>query len=92
MIPSIIALCIYLCLTIITSLKISQSVILSRQQKIINMILNALFPIFWFYLINPVIFPKDKILTKDERDKLYAEENGSKLGDEVGSSRNARYL
>lgn len=82
----------YLALTIFTSLKIAKSVMLSRQQKIINMVLNALIPILWLYLTYPIIFPKDKIMTKAEREKMIAEESGSKLGDEVGSSRQARYL
>lgn len=92
MIPFIIAWCIYVCLTVFTSLKIRKSIILSSQQKTINIILNALIPVLWFYLIKPVIFPVDKLITREERDKMTAEENGSKLGDEIGSSRNARYL
>lgn len=92
MIPSVIALSIYVILTIMTSLRIRKSVMLSSQQKTINILLNALIPILWFYLINPVIFPKDRAMTREQRDQLYREENGSKLGDEIGSSRNARYL
>ena len=65
---------------------------LSRQQKTINMVLNALIPILWLYLTYPIIFPKDRIMTKAERERIIAEESGSKLGDEVGSSRQARYL
>jgi len=83
---------IYLVLTVFTSLKIAKSVMLSRQQKTINMVLNALIPILWLYLTYPIIFPKDRIMTKAERERIIAEESGSKLGDEVGSSRQARYL
>lgn len=86
----LIFLAVYLMITIFTSFRISKSIMLSRQQKTINIILNALAPLFWYYLIAPVIFPGDKAMTKYERDKMTAEQNGSKLGDEIGSSRNAR--
>jgi len=51
---------------------------------------NALIPGIWFYLIYPIIFQENKIMTRAEREKMIAEENGSKVGDEVGSSQNAR--
>jgi len=83
---------IYLVLTVFTSLKIAKSRMLSRQQKTINMVLNALIPVLWLYLTYPIIFPKDTVMTKAQREKMIAEESGSKLGDEIGSSRDARYL
>jgi hypothetical protein len=92
MIFNIIAAAIYLALTIFTSLKIINSFTLSRRQKAINLILNALIPILWFYLTYPIIFPKDKIMTKAERERMIAKESGSKLGDEVGSSRDSTFL
>ncbi len=76
----------YLCITVFTSLKISKSITLSNQQKTINILLNALIPVLWFYLISPIIFPKDKIITRDEREKMIAKESGSKMEDGVGSS------
>ncbi len=69
----------YLIITVFTSLKIGKSITLSRQQKTINIILNAFIPVLWYYLVSPIIFPKDKILTRDEREKMIAEESGSKL-------------
>lgn len=65
---------------------------LSKQQKTINVLLNALIPILWIYLTYPIIFPKDKIMTKAERERMIAEQNGSKLGDDVGSSRDSMFL
>ncbi|WP_341900856.1 hypothetical protein [Fluviicola taffensis] len=88
----IIAAIIYLILTIFTSLKIAKSNVLSTQQKTINVVLNALIPILWLYLTYPIIFPKDKIMTKSEREKIIAQESGSKLGDDVGSSRDSIFL
>jgi hypothetical protein len=88
----ILTVTIYLVGTIFTSLKIAKSGILSRRQKTINITLNALIPILWFYLTYPIIFPKDRVMTKAERERMIAEQNGSKLGDEVGSSRDSMFL
>lgn len=90
MIFALVFLSAYLIITVFTSLRISKSRMLSRQQKTINIVLNALAPLLWYYLIAPIIFPKDKTITKYERDKMTAAQNGSKLGDEIGSSRDAR--
>lgn len=65
---------------------------LSKQQKTINILLNVLIPVLWFYLTYPIIFPKDNIMTKAERERMIAEQNGSKLGDDVGSSRDSMFL
>lgn len=88
----LLAVTAYLLLTIFTSLKITKSNILSKQNKTINILLNALIPILWFYLISPVIFPKSRIMTKSERERLISAESGRKLGDEIGSSRDAIHL
>jgi len=66
--------------------KINRSIILSRRQRTINIVLNVLIPVIWFYLISPIIFPKDKIITRDEREKMNTKESGSKLGDNSGYS------
>jgi hypothetical protein len=86
MILQLIILIAYLCVTVFTSLKISKSITLSRAQKIINIVINFLAPVLWYYLISPIIFPKDKIITRDEREKMIAEESGSKMENGVGSS------
>ena len=86
MIIQLILLIAYLYLTVFTSWKISRSMTLSKSQKTINIILNVLAPVLWFYLISPIIFPKDKIITRDEREKMIAEESGSKMENGVGSS------
>ena len=69
----------YLCITVYTSLKISKSITLSKGQKAMNIVLNAFIPVIWFYLISPIIFPKDKVIAKDEREKLIAEESSSQF-------------
>lgn len=88
----LVLLFIYLIITSITSYKITKSILLTKKQKFANIILNALAPVIWFYLIQPLIFQENKIITREEREKMIAHENGSKLGDEIGSSQNARYL
>ncbi len=92
MIITLIIATIYVTLTVLTSIKISKSILLSGKQKVGNILVNALVPVIWFYLIYPIIFQENKIITRAEREKMIAEENGSKLGDEVGSSQNARLL
>lgn len=77
----------WLSITIFTSLKISKSVMLTKNQKTINIILNVFAPLLWYYLISPIIFPKDKLITGDEREKMIARERGSKMENGVGSSR-----
>ena len=72
---------VYLCVTVFTSLKIGKSILLSQSQKRINISLNILIPVLWYYLIKPVIFQKDRIITKEEREKMIQEQNGSKLSD-----------
>ena len=86
MIFPIIFLSAYLSFSIFTSVKISQSITLSRSQKAINIVINFLAPVLWYYLISPIIFPKDKIITGYEREKMIAEERGSKMENGVGSS------
>lgn len=73
------AIIFYLCITIFTSLKISKSITLSKGQKTTNIILNVLIPVLWFYLISPIIFPKDKTITRDEREKMIAKESSSQF-------------
>ncbi|MNJ89093.1 hypothetical protein D3C87_66540 [compost metagenome] len=82
----LIVLGLYLWLTIYTSLKISRSIVLSGKQKLINGILNALFPGIWFYLASPILFPKDKIITRDEREKMIRKETGSRLENNRGGN------
>lgn len=77
----VLASVIYLCLTIFTSLKISKSIILSSRRKTIHIILNALIPVLWYYLVSPVIFPKARVITRAEREKMIARESGSRLED-----------
>ncbi len=69
MIFYIVILIAYLSLTIFTGLKISKSRILSVEQKRIHLVLNALIPVLWFYLVSPIIFPKSRIITREEREK-----------------------
>ncbi|WP_343633898.1 hypothetical protein [Fluviicola sp.] len=76
---NLILLIAYLCVTIFTSVKISKSITLSTTQKVINIVLNAFAPVLWYYLISPIIFPKDKLITRDEREKLLAKERGSRM-------------
>jgi hypothetical protein len=92
MLYTIIALAFYLSLTIFTSLKITKSVLLSKQQKTFNIILNALIPLIWYYLVSPIIFQQDKVMTKSEREKLISKESGSKSGDETASFTDASYF
>ena len=83
---------LYLGISIYTSVKIHSSILLSRRQKNTNIILNCLVPLLWYYLIRPVIFQPSKTITKAERERMIREESGSKLGDEIGSSQDARFL
>lgn len=86
MIFQLILLGSYLCFTVFTSFKISKSITLSKSQKAINIVINFLAPVLWYYLISPIIFPKDKLITKEEREKMIAEESGSRMENGVGSS------
>lgn len=86
MVFNLIILITYLGFTVFTSWKISKSMILSRNQKTINIVLNVCIPVLWYYLITPIIFPKDRIITRYEREKMIAEESGSKMENGVGSS------
>lgn len=86
MIFQLIILISYLSFTVYSSWKIGQSITLSRSQKAINILINFLAPVLWYYLISPIIFPKDKIITRDEREKMIAEERGSRMENGVGSS------
>lgn len=80
------AAAIYLLVTACTSWKINQSVILAKQQKMLNIVLNVLIPVLWFYLVFPVLFPKDKVMTKDERDQLLKKERGTRLDSSATAS------
>lgn len=86
MVFQLILLTAYLCVTIFTGLKISKSITLSKNQKVINIVLSTCIPVLWYYLISPIIFPKDKIITRDERERMIAKESGSKMENGVGSS------
>jgi|GEM_PF-2253438 len=84
-------LAVYVLLSFFTSLKILRSVLLTKNQKTVNVIINCLIPLLWFLLIRPVIFQEEKTMTKAERERMISAESGSKLGDEIGSSRDARH-
>jgi hypothetical protein len=67
---------VYAVLSCYTIYRICQSVILTRQQKIINIVISLLMPLIWYYLIRGIIFPKHKLMTKEERERLIRLESG----------------
>lgn len=76
----------YVSLTIYTSYKIGRSTVLSRRQKIANGIINALLPLLWYFLVKPIIFPKHKLITRDEREKMNRMDSGIRLPPTPGST------
>lgn len=53
---------------------VSNALVLSKKQKLINTILIWLIPFVWFYLIKDFIIIDQRIITKKRREKLNKEE------------------
>jgi hypothetical protein len=77
---------LYILLTAYTCFRIARSIVLSRQQKIMNGIISALVPLAWYFLIRPVIFPKHKLITKEDREKMNRMESGIRIPPTPGST------
>lgn len=69
----------YVILTIITTVKIRHSGLLSKRQKIANILINAFIPVLWFWLIRPHLSAATSVMTTAERERLIRKSSGSKL-------------